>query len=62
MHPLITIDDLAKLSDFDLVIIEARLRDLALCADLGDADLRRVLASLSNTIYLRSTRMVSPRP
>ena len=57
MHPLIPIDDLDRLSDLELIRLEAALRDLILTADLGDADLRRLLASLSNAVFVRERRL-----
>lgn len=56
MHPLITIDEMEKLTDFELLILEARLRDLILTRDLPDADLRRCLASLTNAVFARERR------
>ena len=46
MHNLIPIEELDKLSDRELLDLEARLRDIILTHDLGDADLRRCLNSL----------------
>jgi hypothetical protein len=56
MHHLIPIDELDKLTDLELIELEARLRDLILNADLHEDDLRRCLSSLSNAIYVRQTR------
>jgi len=56
MHPLITIDVLGRLTDADLLDLEARLRNFILTADLSESDLRRCLASLSNAIYVLSFR------
>lgn len=56
MHPLIPIDELTKLTDYELLDLEARLRDIILTHDLSDADLRRCLGSLRNAVYVRSLR------
>jgi len=56
MHQLITIDEMEKLTDCELLILEARLRDLILTRDLPDADLRRCLASLTNAVFVRERR------
>jgi hypothetical protein len=56
MHNLIPIDELDKLTDLELIELEARLRDLILTADLHDTDLRNCLASLSNAVYVRLRR------
>lgn len=56
MHPIISIEELAKLSDRDLLELEARLRDIILTHELEDGDLRRCLVSLTNTVYVRSLR------
>lgn len=61
MHPLIPIEELAKLSDRDLLDLEARLRDIILNHDLAEHDLRRCLASLSNAVYAISLRDTQPR-
>ncbi|HEV2817040.1 MAG TPA: hypothetical protein VGW40_07450 [Allosphingosinicella sp.] len=57
MHYLIPIDGLDKLTDLDLIELEARLRDLILTVDLHEDDLRRCLASLSNILYVRERRL-----
>ena len=57
MHHLIPIDELDKLTDLELVELEARLRDLILNADLRECDLRRCLCSLSNAVYVRERRV-----
>ena len=56
MHPLIDIDTLDKLTDAELLRLEAALRELVLTQDLDGADLRRCLASLSNSIFVRLRR------
>lgn len=56
MHPLIPIEELAKLSDRDLLILEARLREIILTDDLSEDALTRCLASLSNAVYVRSLK------
>lgn len=56
MHNLIPIDEMDKLTDLELIELEARLRDLILTLDLHESDLRRCLASLSNAIYVRQRR------
>jgi hypothetical protein len=56
MHHLIPIDELDKLTDLELIELEARLRDLILTADLRDHDLQRCLASLTNAVYVRQRR------
>lgn len=56
MHPLITIAEMEKLTDFELLILEARLRDLILTRDLADDDLTRCLASLTNAVFARERR------
>lgn len=61
MHNLIPIEELDKLTDLELIELEARLRDLILYADLPEDDLRRCLSSLSNTVFVR-TRRTAPRP
>jgi hypothetical protein len=64
MHPLISIEELAKLSDSDLRDLEACLSNIILTHPLEQADLRRCLASLSNAVYLRSLKgpLPSHRP
>lgn len=57
MHNLIPIDELDKLTDLELIELEARLRNLILAVDLHEADLRRCLASLSNAVYVRERRL-----
>ena len=57
MHHFIPIEALDKLTDLELIELEARLRDLILSVDLDDADLRRCLASLSNMLYVRERRL-----
>lgn len=57
MHPLIPIDELDKLTDLELIELEARLRELILTVDLHESDLRRCLASLSNAVYVRERRV-----
>ena len=57
MHPLITIDELDKLTDRNCSISRLALRDLILTHDLGDADLRRCLITLSNAVYVRQLRL-----
>ena len=57
MHPLIAIADLDKLNDFELLCLEARLRELILTHDLTEADRLRCLASLSNAVFVRSLRV-----
>ena len=61
MHPLIEIPELEKLTDGELILLEARLRDIILTHELNDADLRRLLGSLSNAVYVRSLRAPRPR-
>lgn len=61
MHPLIAIDEMEKLTDFELLILEARLRDLILTRDLSDDDLTHCLASLTNAVFVRERR-TSPLP
>jgi hypothetical protein len=61
MHNLIPMEELEKLTDRELLDLEARLRDIILTHELGDADLRRCLASLSNVVFIR-TRRAAPRP
>lgn len=56
MHPLIDIAELDKLTDIDLLRLEARLRELILTHDLAEADLLRCLASLSNAVFVRALR------
>ncbi len=56
MHPLIEIPELEKLTDGELILLEARLREIVLNHDLTYADLRRLLCSLSNAVYVRSLR------
>jgi hypothetical protein len=56
MHNLIPIDELDKLTDLELIELEARLRDLILTVDLHESDLRRCLASLSNAVFVRERR------
>lgn len=56
MHPLTPIEELDKLTDDELLGLEAELRDLILTRNLRDADLRRCLASLSNAVFVRSIR------
>ena len=56
MHPLIDITTLEKLTDAELLRLEAALRDLILSRDLSEADLRRCLASLSNAVFVCLTR------
>lgn len=56
MHPLIPIEDLAKLTDAELASIEVRLRDLVLCPSLDHADRERCAASLSNAVFVISLR------
>lgn len=56
MHYLIPIEELIKLTDYELLGLEDRLRDIILTHDLGDADLRRCLTSLSNAVHVRSLR------
>jgi hypothetical protein len=60
MHHLIPIDELDKLTDLELIELEARLRDLILNADLRDNDLVRCLASLSHAVYVRERRDRNP--
>ncbi len=63
MHHLIPIDELDKLTDIELIEVEARLRDLILTHDLTESDLRRCLASLSNAVFVRVMRTASlPSP
>lgn len=62
MHPLMTIGDLDKLTDAELIRLEALLRDLAFAPSLADADLERVLASLSNAVFVRASRWAALRP
>lgn len=57
MHNLIPIDELDKLTDLELIELEARLRDLIHTVDLDEGDLRRCLASLSNILYVREHRL-----
>ena len=61
MHPLIDIAELDKLTDFDLLRLEARLRELILTHDLAQGDLLRCLASLSNAVFV-SARRGLPNP
>jgi hypothetical protein len=56
MHNLIPIEELEKLTDRELLDLEARLRDIILTHELGDADLRRCLISLSNAVFVRMRR------
>jgi hypothetical protein len=56
MHPLIDIAELDKLTDIDLLRLEAHLRELILTHDLAEADLMRCLASLSNAVFVRTLR------
>lgn len=56
MHPLIPIEELEKLTEPELLGIEARLRDLILTHDLPEADLLRCLASLSNAVFVLAMR------
>jgi hypothetical protein len=56
MHPLISIEELEKLTEPELLCLEARLRDLILTRDLPEADLLRCLASLSNAVYVLAMR------
>jgi len=53
MHNLIPIEELDKLTEPELLDLEARLRDIILTHELGDADLHRCLISLSNATYIR---------
>lgn len=62
MHPIIPIEELEKLTELELLGLEARLRDIILTLDLNDADLRRCLASLSNTVYVRQLRPLNSGP
>jgi hypothetical protein len=57
MHNLIPIEELDKLTEPELLDLEARLRDIILTHELGDADLRRCLISLSNATYVRQLRL-----
>lgn len=57
MHNLIPIYELDKLTDLELLDLEARLRDIILTHDLGDADLRCLLLSLRNIAYVLSLRL-----
>lgn len=61
MHPLIAIHEMEKLTDFELLILEARLRDLLLTHNLHEADLRNCLASLSNAVFLISLGRRAPQ-
>lgn len=62
MHPLIPIDDLVTLTDANLAIIEARLRDLVLSPSLGESDRARCALSLSNAVYVITLRRKPPVP
>lgn len=53
MHNLIPIEELEKLTEAELLDLEARLRDIILTHELGDEDLRCCLVSLSNATYVR---------
>lgn len=57
MHNLIPIEELDKLTEAELLDLEAHLRDIILTHELGDADLRRCLISLSNAVYARQLRL-----
>ena len=57
MHNLIQIEELDKLTDQELLDLEACLRDIILTCELGDEDLRRCLITLSNAVYVRQLRL-----
>lgn len=56
MHPLIPINEIEKLTDVELLVLEARLKDIIFSRDLPEADLQRCLASLSNATFVRALR------
>lgn len=56
MHPFITIDEMEKLTDFELLVLEAHLRDAILTLNLSDENLTRCLASLTNAVFVRQRR------
>lgn len=62
MHPLIPIEELAKLTDSELAYIEAWLRDLVLRPSLDDVDRARCAASLSNAVFVITLRGKSLTP
>jgi hypothetical protein len=53
---MIPIDELEKLTDFELLALESRLRDIILTRALDEDDRARCAASLSNTIFVRLRR------
>lgn len=56
MHPLIPISEIEKLTDIELLVLEARLKDIMFSRDLPEADLQSCLASLSNASFVRALR------
>ncbi len=56
MHPLIPISEIEKLTDIELLVLEARLEDIIFSRDLPEEDLQRCLASLSNASFVRALR------
>ena len=58
MHPLIEIPELEKLTDGELILLEARLRDIILTRDLPDGDELR--AALRETAAHVDERIVLP--
>lgn len=59
MHPLIPIEALDTLTDAELLILEARLREILLTQELAESDLARCLLSLRNAVYVRVTRCLA---
>jgi hypothetical protein len=61
MHNLIPIEELDKLTDLELLELEARLREIILNCGLAADDLARCLATLSNAVFVRQRRNGVPR-
>lgn len=61
MQQTIPIHELTKLTDAELLNLEAALRDLILTQSLTDEGRARCATSLSNAVFVLSLRRQAPR-